>query len=310
MQDKNLRRTRLYNRFGDYLREKFGGRVYKIAVDAGLSCPNRDGTVGHEGCLFCDPLGGSGRGGVRSELPISLQIERGMEGLRRRYKAEKFLAYFQTFTNTYGPDSVLKDLYDRALAYEDVVGLAIATRPDCLAPSTLDLIQTYSPTHETWVELGVQSMREQTLAELGRGHGVDATVGAILALRERGIRVCAHLVLGLPGETRRDMIRSVRAVSGLGVDAVKFHMLYVSRHSRLAGIHRAGGLKLMSREEYVATVVHLLERLAPGILVQRLVSEAHPDILIAPDWLRDKSGIIRDIERRLADLNTFQGRRT
>jgi radical SAM protein (TIGR01212 family) len=296
-----------YNRFSEHLRQKFGCRVYKIALDAGLSCPNRDGTVGDDGCLFCDPAGGSGRQEAGTPGSITEQMRTGRESLRKRFQAERFIAYFQTFTNTYGPPRHLKAVYDEALACEDVVGLSIATRPDCLSEEVLDLIQAYTEDNYTWVELGVQSMREETLQAIARGHGAGATVRAVPALKRRNIHVCAHLILGLPGEGLDDMTKTVLKVSELGVDAVKFHMLYVTRDSRLEGIHGEGSLRLLKREEYTRIVVHLLEHLDPGILVQRLVSEAHRDILVAPDWLKDKSAVIREIEDTMEARHSRQG---
>ena len=297
-----------YNRFSDFLRKKFGCRVYKISLDAGLGCPNRDGTVGSDGCLFCDPAGGSGNPGSRARVPIPEQIRLGKEGLKKRYKAEKYFAYFQAYTNTYSSTNSLKLLYDQATTDDDIVGLSIATRPDCLDQDKLELIQSYVPDYDTWVELGVQSMREDTLRTIQRGHSAQDTIRAVRALKLRGIQVCAHLILGLPGENLEDMVSTLQSVSDLGVDAVKFHMLYVTRRSRLVEIHAQGVLKLLTQDEYVRYVVHLLERLRPRILVQRLVSEAHADILVAPEWLRFKSATIQEIEKTLEDLDTFQGK--
>lgn len=296
-----------YNRFSDFLRKKFGCRVYKISLDAGLGCPNRDGTVGSDGCLFCDPAGGSGSPHSRARISIPEQVRLGKEGLKKRYQAEKFIAYFQTYTNTYSSRDRLKRLYDLAVTDDDIVGLSIATRPDCLNPDCLELIQSYVPDYDTWVELGVQSMREKTLRSIQRGHGAQDTIRAVQALKLRDIQVCAHLILGLPGENLDDMAASLQAVSDLGVDAVKFHMLYVTRYSRLAEIYNQGELELMSEDEYVRCVVHLLERMHPRILVQRLVSEAHTDILVAPKWLKNKFAIIRNIEKTLETKKTFQG---
>jgi len=296
-----------YRRFSEHLRQKFGCRVHKVALNAGLGCPNRDGTVGDDGCLFCDPAGGSGRTGGEIPPTITEQMHSGMQGLRKRYHAERFIAYFQSFTNTYGSRTQLKPLYDQAVAFEEVVGLSIATRPDCLPSEILDLIQSYTSQYYTWVELGVQSLREDTLRSLSRGHGVETTTRAVRELKQRGVHVCAHLILGLPGEDLEDMTRTVQGIAALGVDAVKFHMLYVTRFSQLAHIHHRGGLRLLSREEYIATVIHLLEHTPPDILVQRLVSEAHPDILVAPEWLGDKPGIIREIEDTLEARDTRQG---
>lgn len=297
-----------YRRYSDHLRDKFGCRVYKIALDAGLDCPNRDGSIGSDGCLFCDPAGGSGRKDERSRLSIPQQILEGMEGLKRRYKAEKFIAYFQSFSNTYAPVDHLRSLYDQAVGFDDVVGLSIATRPDCLPDTILDLIQSYRPTADTWVELGVQSLHEKTLARISRGHGVAAIESAVRNLKVRKIRVCAHLILGLPGEDLGDMTATIRGISELDVEAVKLHMLYVTRRSRLSSLYRDGDIPLLSKNSYIDAVVHLLEHLDPGILIQRLVSEAHRDLLIAPEWLRDKSSVIRAIEQELERRDTWQGR--
>jgi len=297
-----------YNRFNEDLRRRFGVRVQKITLDAGLNCPNRDGTLGREGCIFCDPLGGSGRARERSSVPISRQIEEGKAALRRRYRAEKFIAYFQSFSNTYGPVDRLARLYTEAAADPDIVALAVATRPDCLPEPVLDLLGESAARLETWVELGVQSLHEPSLRWMGRGHGVDIIAPAVSSLKARGIRVAAHLILGLPGETLVEMMATARGVSRMGVDAVKLHMLYVTRDSRLAEEFRAGRLTLWSREEYVEAAVSVLEHLAPGIVIQRLVSDASPARLIAPAWLRDKSAVIRAIKAELERRDTRQGR--
>ncbi len=297
-----------YRRFSDHLRQKFGCRVHKIALDAGLSCPNRDGTISRQGCLFCDPAGGSGRKTERAAVPVSQQMRDAMVKLRRRYGAEKFIAYFQSFTNTYAPIDKLKAIYDEAVAFEDVVGLSIATRPDCLNEEILSLIASYAAAYDTWVELGVQSMREESLVAIDRGHGVAAINSAVRMIKQQRIQVCAHLIVGLPREGLQDMMATAREVSELGVDAVKFHMLYVTRTSRLAEVFRQGRLRLLTREEYVRIVVHLLEHLAPHILIQRLVSDTHPDLLLAPEWLKHKSSVIQDIERELEVRDTWQGK--
>ncbi|MFW6136806.1 MAG: TIGR01212 family radical SAM protein [Candidatus Aminicenantaceae bacterium] len=298
-----------YRKFSRHLKEKFGCRVYKITLDAGLSCPNRDGAVGKNGCIFCDPAGGSGRAEEDSRASISRQIQNGMEALKHRYKAEKFIAYFQSFTNTYAPLDQLKRLYDEAAAHPDVVGLSIATRPDCLSIDILDLISGYAGRFYTWIELGVQSIHTSSLKHISRGHGLFAIADAMLAIRRSPIHQCAHLIAGLPGETQEDMRETARTVSRLGADAVKFHMLYVTRGSRLLREYQKGRLPLMTREEYVNTVVMLLENLSPEILIQRLTSDAHPDILAAPEWLADKSRIIRSIENTLVKKDTWQGRK-
>lgn len=297
-----------YNRFSDYLRNKFGCRVYKISLDAGLSCPNRDGTIRSDGCIFCDPQGGSGRKKARSALSLTRQIQEGKEGLKKRYRAEKFIAYFQTFSNTYGPVDKLRSLYDEAVADPDIVGLSVATRPDCLEQEKLDLIQSYQDRYDTWIELGIQSLKEESLVFIERGHGVQEIKSSIRKIKKRRLQVCAHLIVGLPGESQKDMVATIKEINKLKLNAVKFHMLYITDRSRLLRHFRAGEISLMSQEEYVTTLVRLLEHLSPSILIQRLVSEAHPEILVAPEWLKRKSDVIHAVENRLADMNTFQGR--
>lgn len=297
-----------YHRFSDHLKQRFGFRVNKISLDAGFSCPNRDGTKSESGCIFCDPFGGSGRNPSEPRIPLTEQVLLGIQALRKKYRAEKFIAYFQTFTNTYGPTASLKKLYDEALSHADIIGLSIATRPDCIGEKALDLIEGYKDEYDVWIELGVQSMHEKSLRYIERGHSVSETEKAIQDIKKRNIQVCTHLILGLPGESIKDMIFTVRGVSDLGVDAVKFHMLYITQHSRLAQDYREGKITLLSKDEYVAAVVKILENLAPDILIQRLVSEAHSDILIAPDWLRNKFQVIQDIEDELEKQDTFQGR--
>jgi radical SAM protein (TIGR01212 family) len=297
-----------YRRFSDFLTQKFRCKVYKISLDAGMSCPNRDGTLSRHGCIFCDPGGGSGRQAEKSPLPISEQIHRGMEDLKKKYKAEKFIAYFQTFTNTYGPVEKLRHIYDQALIHEDIIGLSIATRPDCISPEALDLISTYTEKYHVWIELGIQSMRPESLVHIERGHGVPETITAIQAVKKRNIPICAHLILGLPGENLQDMTATAQKVSDLGVDAVKLHMLYITSNSRLAPEYHAGRIPLLSKEEYIAAAVRVLEILAPDIVIQRMVSEAHADILIAPEWLKNKLEIVRLIEEELEKRDTWQGK--
>lgn len=307
MTDKSSTMKR-YNRFSDHLKDKFGCRVYKISLDAGLSCPNRDGNISELGCLFCDPLGGSGRDHEKSDINLTDQVLSGMSALRKKYKAEKFISYFQTFTNTYGPTTLLKKLYDEALVHEDIIGLSVATRPDCTGEKVLDLIESYTDNYYVWIELGVQSMHERSLQYIERGHNVSAIEQAIRAIKKRNIHVCAHLILGLPGEDLEDMIFTARQVSDMGVDAVKFHMLYITPQSRLAEEYRKGKIHLLNLDQYIEAAVRILENLAPSILIQRLVSEAHSDILTAPEWLKNKSLVIQEIEKELERQATFQGK--
>ncbi|HZX11288.1 MAG TPA: TIGR01212 family radical SAM protein [Acidobacteriota bacterium] len=296
-----------YRKFSHHLKKTFGCRVYKISLDAGLSCPNRDGTLSTKGCIFCDPSGGSGR----KSQPESIfeQISLGMEGLKKRYKADKFIAYFQTFTNTYGPLDKLKKLYQEAVQHPDVIGISIATRPDCLNKDILDLIEDYSKNYYTWIELGVQSIHKKSLEYMNRGHGLFDTADAILSLKNRRINVCGHFILGLPGEDLEDMAETASVISRLGIQAAKLHMLYVAKGSQLAEEYEKEKISLLTKKQYVQAAVHFLEHLSPAVIIQRLVSEAHPDLLIAPEWLKNKSQVIREIEKELELKNTWQGKK-
>jgi radical SAM protein (TIGR01212 family) len=297
-----------YNSFSAHLRRQFGCRVYKVSVDAGFTCPTRDGTKARGGCLYCGEEG-SRASYCDPDLPIGEQVRRGIEFLRRRYKAEKFIAYFQPYTNTYAPVEVLRRAYDEALSVDTIVGLSIGTRPDCISPQVLDLLEDYQGKTYLWVEYGLQSAREKTLELINRHHTVSEFVSAVEQTRDRGIRVCAHVILGLPKETRSDMLASADLLNSLGVNGVKIHSLYVNRNAPLARMYQAGELRLLSLEEYVALVCDYLERLAPDILIHRLTGEAPPTLLVAPQWCTDKSGVIRCIQQELERRDSVQGSR-
>jgi len=296
-----------YRNFSHYLKKIFGCRVYKISLDAGLSCPNRDGTLSTKGCIFCDPSGGSGQ--KSQPESISEQISSGMKGLKKRYKADKFIAYFQTFTNTYGPLKKLKKLYQEAVQHPDVVGISVATRPDCLNKDIINLIEAYSRNYDTWIELGIQSIHNRSLDYMNRGHGLFETVDTLLSLKNRRIHVCAHFILGLPDENLKDMAETASVISRLGIQAAKLHMLYVAKGAPLADEYNKGKVPLLTKKQYVQAAVNFLEHLSPDVIIQRLVSEAHPDLLIAPEWLKNKSQVIKKIEAELQAKDTWQGKK-
>ncbi|MBD3414269.1 MAG: TIGR01212 family radical SAM protein [Candidatus Aminicenantes bacterium] len=298
-----------YRKFSSHLKRTLGCRVYKISLDAGLSCPNRDGTFSTQGCFFCDPSGGSGRKTGTQPRSLSEQITSGIIGLKKKYKADKFIAYFQTFTNTYAPHDTLKQLYQQAVQHPDVIGLSIATRPDCLNEANLNLIESHSKNLYTWIELGIQSIHKKSLEYMNRGHGLFETVDALLALKDRSIHVCAHFILGLPEESLEDMAETARVTSRLGIQAAKLHMLYVAQNTSLAKQYKKGTVSLLSKKQYIRAAVNFLEHLSPDVIIQRLVSEAHPDLLIAPEWLKDKSQVIQEIEQELEVQKTWQGKK-
>lgn len=295
-----------YNAFSDELKRVFGCKVQRLSVDAGFTCPNRDGRVGREGCVFCGGKG-SGSFGILQGAGVAAQLEHAKEVMVRKYKAQRFLAYFQSYSNTYAPVERLRALYDEALAVPEVVGLIVGTRSDCLPEETLDLLASYASRCYFWLELGLQSHLDRTLAAIGRGHDLASFTGAVAACRRRGIRVCAHVILGLPGESRQEMLSGAEFLNSLGVDGVKLHLLHVMRGTRLAEQYREGGVRMMDRDEYVGVVCDYLERLDPGIVVQRLTGDGSRQDLIAPLWSLQKFEVLNCIDNELTRRGSRQG---
>jgi len=297
---------RRYNAFSEELKRVFGCRVQRISVDAGFSCPNRDGSLDTEGCIFC---GGSGSGsfGIRRTLSIAGQIEDGKEVMRRKYKAERFIAYFQAYSNTHAPVEHLRSLYTEALAVSDVVGLIVATRPDCLSDDVLNYLQKLSYQTYIWLELGMQSIHDTSLTLINRRHDHACSVDAVQRATVRGIRVCAHVILGLPGETREEMLAMAGELNRLGVVGVKLHLLHVMRGTRLAEIYGRGEVQLLERDEYARLVCDFLERLDPRILIHRLTGDGGHDNLVAPLWSLKKFEILNLIDAELERRGTRQG---
>ncbi|MGD9505298.1 MAG: TIGR01212 family radical SAM protein [Syntrophobacteraceae bacterium] len=276
-----------YRDYNTYLRGLFGCRVQKITVDAGLTCPNRDGSVGWGGCVYCNARG-SGTGASRENLSITEQVEAGKAHLARRYKARKFLVYFQSFSNTYAPLDKLKTLYSEALAIPDVVGLTIGTRPDCLPDPVLDHIASLSRDKLIWMEYGLQSAHDATLQRIRRGHTVADFDDAVARTRERGLPVCVHVIIGLPGEGPEHAIATARFLASRDIQAVKIHILYVVKKTVLDEWLRSGEYSCLTREEYVELAAEFLALLPPGVIVQRVTGDPHPEELAAPLWALDK----------------------
>jgi radical SAM protein (TIGR01212 family) len=297
-----------YRDFNTYLKEIFGERVQKISLDAGLGCPNRDGTISREGCLFCDRRG-SGTGAFIDEgLSIDDQIIRAKEAIQKRYKARKFIAYFQSFTNTYAPVPRLKSLYDQALTHRDMVGLTVATRPDCVDMDILALIRSYQRDRLVWLEYGLQSSHDATLQRIHRGHDVACFEKSVHMAAGQGINVCAHIILGLPGEDRDMMLETARYLSLLPVKGIKIHLLYVVRGTPLAQRYRRKDFRCLGRDEYANLVVDVLELLPPDMVIQRLTGDPLPSELAAPAWAREKQINLRCIQDTLQRRGTWQGR--
>ncbi len=296
-----------YNDFNSYLKKQFGCRVQKITIDAGFSCPNRDGTLSTMGCIYCDAHG-SGSGAAAQGKSIGDQIRTGKAQLTSRYKAKKFLAYFQAFTNSYAPCDVLKERYDMALADTDIVGLVIGTRPDCIDEEKLKLIEKYAATHMVWIEYGLQSIHNSTLRRINRGHTFEDFVRAVLLTQGRNILICAHVILGLPNETREDILETAEAMAEIGVDGIKTHSLYILKETPLARIFEAGECSVLEQSTYVDWVVAFLEHLSPDVIIQRLTGDPVPSALIAPAWTLQKQQTLSLIHQELEARDTYQGR--
>jgi radical SAM protein (TIGR01212 family) len=235
-------------------------------------------------------------------------LERGKERLRRRYRAKKFIAYFQSFSNTYGPLDELKRLYLEALDVQDVVGLAIGTRPDCVPHSVLDLLAEMNQVTYLWIEYGLQSVHDETLSLINRGHDVAAFVDAVTRSRNRGLEICVHIILGLPGEDKEDMLATARALAELDIQGVKIHLLYVIEETPLAELYRRGDYRCLLREEYVDVVCEFLALLPPQVIIHRLTGDPHPQRLLAPEWALDKQTNLQAIRETLESRDLWQGK--
>lgn len=298
----------------DYeLKQTFGQKVIKLSLDGGFTCPNRDGTIGERGCIFCGVEGAGDFAGLRSRS-IQEQVadqKAFLEGKWPKAKRPlaKYLAYFQNFTNTYAPVSKLQALYDEALKEEDVVGLALATRPDCLPPDVLELLASYARSTYIWVELGLQTIHEHSARFIRRGYDLACFQQAVTSLNQRGVATVVHLILGLPGETRDDMLASVKYVADLGIWGVKLHLLHIQRDTDLYEYYVNNAFLLFTREEYIDLVCDALELLPPEVVIHRLTGDGNRKFLEAPKWSLDKLRVLSGIDKELRRRESLQGAR-
>lgn len=287
------------NTFGQAMLARYGERVHKIAIDAGFTCPNRDGTIGRGGCTFCNNVSFSPNG--RRPYQIADQIEAGRQVIRKRTGAKKYIAYFQAYTNTYADVRELTRLYDEALREPDVIGLDVGTRPDCVPDEVLDLLVDYQQQgYEVWLDLGLQSAFDSSLKHVNRGHGFAEYQEAVVRARRRGIKVCTHLILGLPGESTEHYITSLERVLELGVDGLKFHPLHVVKGTQLANEWRRGEYQPLTMEQYVSDVVELIRRTPADVIFHRLTGTASANVLLAPEWCSKKWQVLNRITAQLA----------
>jgi radical SAM protein (TIGR01212 family) len=292
-----------YNTYGRFLREKFGCRVYKVSVDGGFSCPNRDGTLGVGGCIYCNNDSFRSRSADKLKS-IADQVQDGIEYSRKRFGADKFIVYFQPFTNTHAPLETLIPLYEAAVDHPDIVGLSLGTRPDCVDDEKIAWLENLARTHFVTLEYGLQSIYDETLARINRGHNFQCWLDAMNRTRNRGIWLCTHIILGFPWETREEMLRTADILSNKGLDFLKLHHLHVVRNTLLESQYRANPFPLFELEEYADLVVDFLERLNPAICIERLFGAAPEEQLIGPVWGKSNSEIR---EQRFVARNTYQG---
>ncbi|MEJ2182566.1 MAG: TIGR01212 family radical SAM protein [Nitrospirota bacterium] len=297
-----------YNSFGSWAKRTFGAMVQKVNVDAGFTCPNRDGTLNVTGCTYCNNESFK-PGACRPTLPVGEQVRGGIAYLGRRYGARKFLAYFQAYTNTYAPVETLESLYREALAQPSVVGLAVGTRPDCVDEEKLALLEDIARESFVLLEYGLQSIHDKSLRYVNRGHDYACFLRALDMTRGRGIHVGAHTIVGFPTESREETLQIADEVSHLGLGFLKIHQLQVIEGTPLAENYRREPFPVLGYEEFLDFLAEFIERLSPGIVLQRLFATAPDDILIAPRWGRSRHRILRDVERRLRERDTWQGKR-
>lgn len=298
---------RRYNNYNSYLKEKFGCRVHKVSVDVGFTCPNRDGNVAIGGCIYCnnDSFVPSY---ARSRVSLQDQIRTGMEYLKKRFKAEKFIIYFQAYTNTYDKIEKLEKLYREALDNENVVGLAIGTRSDCVDEKKIKLFEDLAKDWFVTIEYGIESIYDKTLEYMNRGHNYQSLLEAIQITRKQGINIGAHIIVGFPTETRDEMLQMADEISRLKIDFLKVHNLHVVKNTPLARMYAKDPFHVFNYEEYIDFISRFIEQLSPKIVLERLFTDTPQNLLIAPRWNKTHTEILRGIEMELERRNTYQGR--
>ena len=287
-----------------YWRNLFGCNVHKLAIDAGFTCPNRDGFVATGGCIYCDGRGSKLR--QKGELPsVAEQIASG----KKYYKphASKYIAYFQTFTNTYAPVEKLRAIYDEALAQEDVIGLSIGTRPDCLGSDVIGLLSGYAEKNHIWVEMGLQSSNDRTLQFINRGHNFQQFSDVVNSLTGSSLNICVHVIIGLPEESDKDVLTTAQTIAAMPVNGIKIHSLLALEGTALGEMYKKGTIHIITKEKYVSLVADFLETLPPEMVIQRLTADGYRDIFLAPDWAMNKLDVLNSINKELERRDSYQG---
>lgn len=302
----NLYKDKRYYNLNTFLRNKFGSKVFKISLDAGFSCPNRDGTISHGGCVFCSERGSGDFAGQR-EYSINRQFDDIKEMMHKKWANGKYIAYFQAYTNTYAPVHVLREKFEEAIKEDDVVALSIATRPDCLDDEVLDLLSELNKKVYVWVELGLQTIRDDVAKKINRGYTLSVFEEALNRLRARNIDVVTHVIFGLPMETKEDMLNTVKYLSQKDIQGIKFHLLHLMKNTPLVKLYENGELKFLEQDEYIEIICKSIRLLREDIVIHRLTGDAPRDLLIGPMWSLKKWEVLNNIDYMLEKTNVYQG---
>lgn len=297
-----------YHSFDYMLKERFGEKIYKVALNGGMNCPNRDGTLGNRGCIFCS-AGGSGDFAGNRQDSITQQIEKQASSIRQKRGVAKFIAYFQAYTNTYAPVDYLRKIYTEAISHPDIVAVSIGTRPDCLDKDILQLLDELNQKKPVWVELGLQTIHETTAQYIRRGYPLSCFEQAVSELRKRNLDVIVHTILGLPGENRNDILSTIEYLNHQDVQGIKLQLLHVLKGTDLADDYLAGIFQVYTMEEYLDLVIDCLEHLNPEIVIHRLTGDGPKDLLIAPLWSSAKRTVLNTLHRKCKLQHSFQGKK-
>lgn len=296
-----------YHSLNYFLRNKFKEKIYKISLDGGFTCPNRDGKVGIGGCTFCSSKGSGDYAGNRV-LSIKNQFEDRKKLMEKKWKEGKYIAYFQAYTNTYAPIDELRQKYEEALSQEGVVALSIGTRPDCIDDDVVDLLEEISKKTYLWVELGLQTINDETGRNFNRGYDLKTFDESLRKLKERNIEVVVHTIFGLPGETKEDMLKTVDYVAHSGAQGIKFHLLHLMKGTKMVEQYEKGELELLSQEDYIDLICKSISIIPPNMVVHRLTGDAPREALIGPIWSLKKWEVLNAIDKALVDNDIWQGK--
>lgn len=296
-----------YYSLNAYLKETFHEKLYKLALESGCTCPNRDGTLGTGGCIFCSE-GGSGDFAIARQVSVKQQISLAKEKVSQKFSSDHYIAYFQSYTNTYAPVSVLKPLFEETIQQPEISVLSIGTRPDCLPDDILDLLASCNRQKPVWVELGLQTIHERTAHLIRRGYPLSVFEEAVKKLKERGIKVIVHVILGLPKESREDMLETIRYLGNFGIDGIKLQLLHILKGTDLASLYETDPFPVFTLDEYADLIVDCIESLPQTVVIHRITGDAPRHLLIAPEWSLYKRHVLNTIAKRFKERQSWQGK--